>query len=307
MGGTAEESNGLSDGSRVTTAPGTRLEWLENTGDRVALALRRGRARFDVRPRGPRTWRIQAGAVTVEVVGTAFTVTRTTHDTSIEVHRGAVLVRGDGVPDAVQRVSGGQSFTTAAEAARPASSTTREPVEIEPTPDDQESPDTRAAMDRSAPPLPLWRQAAEAGAYDDAFENLGGHGLAAAARRAASVAELMTLADVARLSGHPADAVSPLERVMREYPNDARAALAAYTLGRLQLEQLGRPAEAADAFATSLRLGLPSGLQESALAKRVEAFGRVRSPETAIAIDAYLRAYPDGRYRAAVERWRATE
>jgi transmembrane sensor len=157
------------------------------------------------------------------------------------------------------------------------------------------------------PSIPLWRQAAEAGAYDDAFETLGGDGLADAARRAASVAELMTLADVARLSGHPADAVSPLRRVMEEHAADSRAALAAYTLGRIELEQLRRPADAADAFAASLRLGLPSALREPALAKRVEALGRIRSPETTLAIDTYLRAYPEGRYRAAVERWRTAQ
>jgi transmembrane sensor len=100
----------LSDGSRVTVAERARLDVLETSGRTVALALRSGRARFDVRPRGPRTWRIDCGSLTVEVVGTAFVIERTLSALHIEVLRGAVLVRGESVPDGVQRLNGGQSL-----------------------------------------------------------------------------------------------------------------------------------------------------------------------------------------------------
>jgi transmembrane sensor len=67
----------------------------------------------------------------------------------------------------------------------------------------------------------------------------------------------LLLADVARLSGHPADAVVPLRRFLDAHASHPEAPLAAITLARVELA-LGRPAAAASAFERAEALGVPS-------------------------------------------------
>ena len=115
-------------------------------------------------------------------------------------------------------------------------------------------------------------------------------------------ADLLLAADAARLSGHPAEAVPYLERVLRGHTRDPRAGLAAFTLGRVLLDELGRPGEAVDAFAFARSSGGP--LAEDALARQVEAVSRAgdvtRSRELALL---YQRLYPNGRRAKAVSRF----
>ena len=49
----------------------------------------------------------------------------------------------------------------------------------------------------------------------------------------------MLAADAARFSGHPQQATHFLERMTREHPQNSIAPLAAFTLGRIYLSQLG--------------------------------------------------------------------
>src|SRR5262249_23004104 len=79
--------------------------------------------------------------------------------------------------------------------------------------------------------------------------------------------ELLLAADVARLSGHPARAIEALQRVVEKHASDSRAPLAAFTLGRTLLDQLGRPREAATAFATARRLEPRGAMAQDALAR----------------------------------------
>jgi transmembrane sensor len=111
------ESARFSDGSEVELAPSSRLELLESDAGRVAFVLREGRARFAIQPGGPRRWVLECGAVTVEVVGTIFTAERGTDGVVVSVERGAVLVRGDGVPDGVRRLAAGESVRVPARTA----------------------------------------------------------------------------------------------------------------------------------------------------------------------------------------------
>src|SRR5262249_31948469 len=148
-----------------------------------------------------------------------------------------------------------------------------------------------------------WQSLAKNGDYAQAYDKLGAPGIARATPKA-SVDELLALADVARLSGHPADAVAPLGRVIAENPKDTRAPLAAFTLGRLELDTLGHPAPAAEAFARAIALGLPVNLVEDAYARLVEA--RAKAGDTAgaqAAADEYDRAFPGGSRSTTMRRW----
>jgi transmembrane sensor len=96
--------------------------------------------------------------------------------------------------------------------------------------------------------------------------------------------------------------VAPLERILDVYPRDPQAPLAAFALGRLQLDTLDAPAPGARALERALALGLPQSLREDARARLVEAYTRAGEAGAARAAgQAYLREFPNGRYRARVE------
>ena len=172
------------------------------------------------------------------------------------------------------------------------------------------------AAGTASPPVPsgppvraatpeTWKQLAARGENAKAYAQLGRAGLASAAR-SASVGDLFALADVARLSGHPADARAPLERIFGEHPTDGRASLAALTLGRVQLRSLGAPAAAATALERALALGLPAGLDEEAYGLLVEARATAGDRAGARAAYAeYVARFPAsaGGRQAALRRW----
>jgi transmembrane sensor len=158
-----------------------------------------------------------------------------------------------------------------------------------------------------APPAPAaagdWRKLAERRDNAGAYAVLGPSGIASSSQNA-SVDDLLALADVARLSGHPADAVAPLTRVVADHPDDPRAPLAAFTLGRLSLDALGRPAQAAAAFQRAIQLGLPQSLREDAYARLVEARSRAGDEAGArTAARDYEQQFPDGKRLREVQRW----
>jgi transmembrane sensor len=115
-------------------------------------------------------------------------------------------------------------------------------------------------------------------------------------------------ASVARLSHHPAEAVPPLRRIVVNHDDDRRAPLAAFTLGRVLLEELGQPTEAADAFAKTGELAPDGALAEDALAREVEAWSRAGDLARARArADEYVRRYPAGRRLRSVRRFGGLE
>jgi transmembrane sensor len=162
----------------------------------------------------------------------------------------------------------------------------------------------------SAPAVPApsaWRRLAQDGDNARAYAALGPAGIARAAHDA-SVDDLMALADVARRSGHPADAVAPLSQVISAHGQDPRAPLAAFALGRLQLDALSQPGLAAQSFARAISLGLPRSLQEDAFARLVEARARAGDAFGAqTAARDYEQRFPSGQRLEQVRRWAHAE
>jgi transmembrane sensor len=296
----------LSDGSRITVVRGARLDVLESSARSVALALRGGRVRFDVRPRGPRTWRIDCGAFAVEVVGTKFVLERGPDDLRVEVLHGAVLVRGEGIPDGVQRLNAGQRLHARAPeppaAARlRASGTAQKPVLLplttvvaEPRLAESGSAEPRDDTGQETEPLlpeRRVRRRPRAAAGDNR------HRLAVASD---SVEALFREADKARLEGRLPDAVVALRRILERHVDDSRAALAGFALGRLQLTALKQPELAARHFQLALALGLPAALSEDAHVKLAEAHEKAGNHAAACsAWNEYARRYPQGVKREA--------
>jgi transmembrane sensor len=288
----------LSDGSRVDLAGGAQFAPLESTGTSFVAVLERGSAHFEVRPGGPRRWQVECGLATVEVVGTGFDCTRAPGRLSVSVQHGVVLVRGERVPDRARRLAAGETLEVL-DAAAPAEAT-RAPAVAPEAP----AATTAAATPRREPAAEdanAWRELARGGHHREAFAALGPRGLLREMRRL-GVADLLVLADVARLSGHASEAIAPLERILREFPRDPQAPLAALALGRLELDTLDRPAKAATALNLALSLGVPHSLREDVRTRLVEAYARAGNrAATRAAGEAYLREYPDGRDRSIVE------
>jgi transmembrane sensor len=300
----------LSDGSQIELALGARVEALENGPTSFDALVSRGRATFDVRPGGPRRWSIEAGLATVEVVGTRFTVERLPAGARVAVERGVVVVRGERVRDHVQRLAAGESLEV--DDHEPIAPPPTAPVESAAAPVSAPakappSPSAAPATPTAPAPSAAWRRLAQEGDNAQAYATLGPAGIASASHDA-SVDDLLALADVARRSGHPADAVAPLSQVVSSHGEDPRAPLAAFTLGRLQLDALSQPALAAQSFSRAISLGLPTSLQEDAFARLVEA--RARAGDGAGAKAAardYEQRFPAGQRLEQVRRWARAE
>lgn len=256
-------------------SPDTVLAPLPDRGGR-AFALHTGGARFAVPHDTHRPFVVTAGDVTIEDLGTTFVVRYLSPERlSIAVEEGRVRVRARGTDT---EVSAGASLEVPVSAAAVA---------------------PRKPQQASSPMASSWRRLAERGQYEEAQSALRKAGPAAVRD---DTADLLLAADAARLSGHPAEAVPYLERVLRGHARDPRAGLAAFTLGRVLLDELGRPSEAVEAFARARSSGGP--LAEDALARQVEALSRAgevtRSRELALL---YRQLYPDGRRARAVSRF----
>ena len=261
----------LSDGTRIALERDTRLVPRSVERELTALALERGRARFEVAPQGARRFEVSAGSLTVVVVGTAFTVTAAANETLVAVEHGRVRVHAPT----------GDTLLTAGQSSRwpeltPAASSATQPTPVPSAVDDSVArnpvadPPARTAVDDSRP----------------------------------DAETLLQLSDTARVEGRPQDAARALQRLLALYPRDTRAPLAALTLARLQLDALNRPRDAARNFQRALELGLPLALREDALAIRVRALHAAGDRAgSARAAEAYTRSYPNGRFAAEVQRW----
>jgi len=256
-------------------APDTVLAPLPDHDGR-GFALHAGGARFSVPHDTHRPFVVTAGDVSIEDLGTTFTVRYLTVDRlKIAVEEGRVRVRATGTDT---EVAAGSALE----------------VPVSPVVESPRKPSRPTTVAASS-----WRRLAERGQFEEAQRALRKAGPSAVRDE---TVDLLLAADAARLSGHPAEAVPYLERVLRGHTRDPRTGLAAFTLGRVLLDELGRPSEAVDAFALARSSGGP--LAEDALAREVEALSRAgditRSREQALL---YQRLYPNGRRIRAVSRF----
>lgn len=291
----------LSDGSNIQLGPSARFEPLSSSGTSFLAVLQRGRADFEVRPGGPRRWQVECGLATVEVVGTRFSCDREAPGRlRVAVQRGEVVVRGERVTDRARRLVAGESLDVVEAPQAEAPKVIAPPPAEAPAADQAPVP---AREERAVAPSSSssWRQLAHDGRHHEAFAALGTQGVQREAQRL-GVVDLLELADVARLSGHPREAVAPLERILHDFDRDPQAPLAAFALGRLELDALDQPRRAAAAFERALALGVPRSLDDDVRARLVEAHERAGNrPAALAAARAYLQHLPTGHHRAAMQ------
>jgi transmembrane sensor len=275
----------FADGSRAELSDDQAELRVDQDGPRLVVASLKGAARFDVVPNAARAFEVHTGDVRVRVLGTRFLVRElAVGQTQISVDRGRVQVEWVG---GIRTLVAGQSGVFPPP---PSAALDQEPAKRETA---VNAPKPERAVDG-------WRDYAAKGEYDRAYVELNQKGRAAVRDEPA---DLMLAADVARLSSHPLEALAPLRKLCDVYPADKRAPVAAFTLGRVLLDDLGRATEAAAAFEKA-RVLWPSGpLAEDALAREVEAWKRAGNAERARAAgDQYLRQYPAGRHAAALRK-----
>jgi transmembrane sensor len=278
----------LSDGSVVTPLdPSSRLVAKTVSPGLVELDLVAGGAHFDVTPNREREFRVSAGRVAVLVLGTRFTVTRQGERSQVEVERGRVRVdweRGQQILDPGER----GSF--------PPVETARAPVPEPEAPAVQPPP-----VPAPAPVEGNWRALAQRGDFHAAYRMMHKK------TRPAGLSEmddLLLAADVARSSGHAAEAVPYLEKALVLHQGDSRAAVAAFTLGRVRLADLNDPAGAAVAFARARTVAPTGPLAEDALAREVEACFRAGNKARArVLAEEYVKTWPSGSRVRAVRQF----
>lgn len=307
------------DGSLATRLSAeTQLSLEHDAQDDVALSLKRGKGHFKVTPNPRRLYRVRAGEVEVQVLGTAFEVERVAERTHVRVEHGLVRVRWRGGETLLRAGEQGlfpperQPLATGlgVAAAPPIAPTQVEPSTAEPS--TQAAPtaelvpssgngELAAALEGDAAKphhvRERWRALARAGKHKEAFGSLG-------QRPVDDLAGLLLAADAARLSGHPREAARHLERLIDRYPQSAPAHLAAFTLGRLALYELKQPGLAARSFARAHALNASGPLAEDALAREAEAYHRAGDAQRAkSAAERYLQRYPNGARKSEVARY----
>lgn len=262
------------------------------SAERVEVTLQ-GSAEFEITHNPARQFVIQAGPARISVLGTHFRVMREAERVRVEVLHGRVAVAcagrsrlltdgesnwfpeseldaGEGAPPAPSAVTDSTASVSAPNSVLPVASATRD-----------------VPRERSQ-----FLEHAKRGEYLEAYTALQ----RAPELVGSSASDLLLAADAARFSGHPAEAVVFLQRVTREHARESVAPLAAFTLGRIYLSQLGQPGNAADAFALSRKLAPAGSLAEDALAHEVEAAKLIGDQARAHALaERYVTDYPNSR------------
>ncbi len=272
----------LGDGSELELAPRTEVVVAKQEPRALELDLKNGRIFCQVAHVPERRFVVRAGNVKVIAVGTRFKVTRhdgPEHGVSVDVEQGVVEVHAAGK---VERLLAGQRWESPRPAARAEAPRTEaaepgaHPAALQPNlreqPNPHEQPKAPAAS--GSAPAPETPERADA-------------------------RKLFETANHARRAGDMRGAASGYEQLLRSYPADGRATLAALELGRLRMDHLGDNAGAISALNLAARGG--GSVREDAMARLVRAYAATGSRDRCLrARENYERSYPEGHHRAEV-------
>jgi len=297
----------FSDGSHATALAGTELVVRSVTRDGAELEIERGALVTSIVKRSGARWQVRAGPYAVAVTGTRF-VTRWDDATGafqVELHEGAVVVRGPTMADGVRLTPGQRLVARLGEGGYRV-----EPLAAREDTRAPQMPESASAV--VAPPPTVSALASASGtatrssAFDDwsrlvargqssrvvdlARERGVEHVLASGTLR-----DLVALSEAAHYTREPALERSALDAQRRRFAGSREAQDAAFLLGRL-LEP-GEPNTAASYYASYLREAPNGAFVDEALGARMVLARRLGDPGTAReAATRYLARAPDGPY-----------
>ncbi|HET9988334.1 MAG TPA: FecR family protein [Kofleriaceae bacterium] len=259
--GTGEHATGVTPSLVVTPAGGssrftiddalieagsdTSVAVATDSSGGVTLSLARGTIECDVAPRHGRPFRVIAGDVTVEVVGTRFTVARHP-DVQVDVAHGKVRVHAN---DRDVFVAAGERWPATTETAQvpPAPAVPVEPVAPVPQRSDPVLP---PAPEPHASPHDAFIAAQRLEAHDWTQAARAYRTVARGGDRWAALA-LYSLAELDAAHDHASDALSVLDDYQRRFPSGASGEDAAWLRVEV-LRSLGRSGDARAAAAAYL-------------------------------------------------------
>jgi len=298
----AEVALSLPDGIQVDLDRRSRVRLESVAPEEIRVALSKGSARFDVQPRRPRRVVVDADDVEVRVVGTRFRVTRieaaTAEDEArveISVERGIVEVRDRQHAGEPHRLRAGERFSmpaisTGAQGEGGGESTGDRGDVVGHDDGDSGGDAVRAGAPMEEPSANSVVSLASAARVS---------GPVAAPHRPiaapATARALLERAQIAWRAGRMDEAAADYAAVLDRHPTDPRAALAAFELGRIQMDHLADLRGAIASFERALHIGPRASFQEDTLARLAQASDRLgRGADCRRARQRYLREYPNG-------------
>jgi transmembrane sensor len=320
----------LRDGSTLALDAQTRLRLLRDEPQDVDVELATGKANFDVTHVGGRAFRVHAGIVQVKVLGTRFEVAKTprkegTH-IQVAVARGVVEVQRQDGTGGVRRLNAGETWSALipssvsqpqaalapastkpvrASAAAPPTELVRPAVTRPEAPVEQLRPDLFSP--ERAPPRPLARDDTRENAREnrrlarEEKRNARARAAALARERAVNSATLFKRGNLARRTGQTHEAAEAYAELLKRFPQDGRAGLVAFELGRIRMDALAQPKAAVEAFGVALGSAPRASFREDALARIVVANDQLGEYEAChTARDRYLKDFPNGVHALAL-------
>ncbi len=283
----------LREGSTVRAEASSKGALELATASEVRVRLDEGSMHFDVAKNPARRFVVKAGRVEVRVVGTAFTVKRSSSSevVNVTVDRGVVEVWVGNEQRAV--LNAGQSWNEGVEtAALP------EPEAVE-EPDADETLAAADAPRRPAAPKKKGRPAKVAAATD---EPLPPPVISTRPALPDDPSTLFRLALDARRAGHAREAADAFSGFLAKFPTDSRAGLVLFELGRLQMDQLHAPTSAVESLEQAIARSPQGSYAEDAMARLVQLHHEQhRAPACRDAREAYLKRFPAGVHAATLQ------
>jgi hypothetical protein len=305
----------FSDGTRMELSARSRARLIDLRHDGAEVELGSGRLHVQVVPKRAADWRLNAGPFAVRVTGTRFDVSYVPADDTFELtlDEGQVELTGC-VFGGGRKVAAGQTVrascrtrslevsygdakvraksdehapeaSPAKTAAPPAAASGVTPIASAPEPSRKPGADRRE---------PAWATLAKKDDHEQALAAAEAAGFETECARA-STAELSLLAEAAGRSGASSRAVFALTTLRKRFPGSSEAALAAFSLGRLEFDERGSYETAAQWFRTYLDERPQGALRREALGRTVEALYRAGGAPRARDVAArYLAEYPAG-------------
>lgn len=277
----------LADGSTVSPLGDATFSVAVEEEKRVAVALNDGKARFAVTRNEEREFEVRAGDVRVVVVGTRFLVANEPEQggrISVTVEEGVVDVYVEGREGAVARLTAGSRWTT----------TSPERERMTAVPDilgsgGKKAVDASRAMLGQAvrTPITLPEEPGQA----ETRERVPSQAHA----QQPDAAALFEKGRAARRAGNYRQAVEHFSALLEHYPDNSRAGLAAFQLGRLQADKLGNHRAAVKAFESAIKAQGNSAYKEDAMARRAKSYYKLgNKTRCETSRQAYLSVYPSG-------------